>query len=142
MEFLKRFLLWFATGFGLSAGVTAVILLATYFEKPVSFAPIEHPSDLQVSAIARVSFTHHLALTGVLTNHGTRIYDGASLEVAFMRGGKLLYRCGDYNDLVIKPGASVAFQVRCEEVESVNVPPDVTFQVSVIRATTGKADGA
>jgi hypothetical protein len=142
MEFLKRSLLWFATGFGLSAGVTSVILLATYFEKPVSVAPIEHPKDLQVSGISRVSFTHHFVLTGVLTNHGTQSYDGASLEVAFMSSGKLLYRCGDYNDLVISPGSSVAFQVRCEEVESVNVPPDVTFQVSVVRASTGKAAGA
>ena len=136
MDYLKRLLVWFISGFGLVSGGFLAFWLWSYLDSPKSesLPKVDNPKEMVFSSVSVVPFTKHLTLTGVLTNRGPRKFESAWLEMSISQQGKVMYRCSDWYDAEILPNAFADFQARCEEVESTNLPSSARVTVAAIGA--------
>ena len=134
MDYLRRLIVWFITGFGLVSGGFLAFWLWTYIDSPKSesLPKVDNPKEMEFSNVAVVPFTKHLTVTGVLTNRGSRKFESAWLEMSVAQDGKVMYRCSNWYDAEILPNAFVEFQTRCEEVESTNLPSSARVTVAAL----------
>jgi len=141
-DLLRRFALWFMSGFALILGgaIAAVLIsLAREAWAPNPYAQAEdNKGQVVVASLEPLTVTRSAGVVAQLKNSTDKRLRVASAELVLKQGEKALFWCSVYASRPIEPGRTNGEQLLCNEVERSLLPAGVAYELNVKRVEVWK----
>jgi len=135
-EFIRRFLLWFVSGFGLTAGVLVAVVAAEFIKPSFRDEPEikANNGELKVTRIEPLSITTSAgALVSIANTASSGELKPRDIELVFKHGGKTLFWCSQYVSRQVAAGKTIVEQMLCDKVERALLPEGTEYVVNIKR---------
>lgn len=141
MEYLKRFAIWFITGFAATLGVFVALLLATFVQDHWRHFSTEVTVPVEGIALSNTEIskvTKMLTIDGTVSNKTGKRLSRIDVKIELHQDGKTIFECTDEVRKLPGPGESGRFSADCYGVETRDVPAGTVYKLTVLSASAGE----
>ena len=136
-EFLRRFVLWLISGFGLALGVLLAIFASELIKPSLHPGPdydAKNEGELKVTRVEPLAITTVAGALVTISNMGTRgPLRPSDVELVFKHEGKVLFWCAQYVSREVAQGTQIVEQMLCDKVERTLLPQGTEYVVNINR---------